>query len=157
MEKIPQEICSFLRENRVAAVCFNDEVGNPYCINVFFVYDPAHRVLIFKSSYGSFHEDHVRAVNNVAGSVLQENLNFLKPSGIQFTGKTLCESEVAGLGMASAYYGKYPFGRVMPGYIWAIRPEFIKLTDKAAAFGKKISWSVHARQTAVSPSAGLHE
>jgi uncharacterized protein len=153
MEKIPGVISDFFKENRVASVSFVDDEGKPYCINCFFVFDAIHRVLIFKSSRNSFHERYVRSVKDVAGSVLPDKINYLKPVGIQFTGKTLSESEIKGLGMEEIYYSRLPFGRMNPGYIWAIRPEYIKLTDSTALFGKKTIWNIYRHQPlTVNPS-----
>jgi uncharacterized protein len=146
MEKIPDNITSFLRENKVATICFNDTLNRPLCINCFYTYDEGHRVFIFKSSHNSFQEEFIRDVTKVAGSILPDNVDFLKPRGIQFTGATLCQAEIDGLDMAKTYYSKYPFGRVMPGFIWAIRPDFIKLTDKTNGFGGKTFWSVYAKE-----------
>ncbi|MEO9257876.1 MAG: hypothetical protein ABI207_05810 [Crocinitomicaceae bacterium] len=142
MNSIPQAIKSFLNANRVAAVCFNDENNKPYCINCFYVFDESHHTFLFKSSYNTFHEDYTGFVNPMAGSILPEKIDVLKMKGIQFTGKSLSEAEIVGLEMASVYYNKYPFGRVMPGYIWAIRPDFIKLTDNTLGIGNKTIWSV---------------
>lgn len=142
MNAIPESIKTFLTANRVASVCFNNDENVPYCINCFYVFDENHHTFLFKSSHNTFHEDYTRIVNPMAGSILPEKIDTLKMKGIQFTGKSLSEAEVAGLEMASVYYKKYPFARVMPGYIWAIRPEFIKLTDNTLGFGNKTIWSV---------------
>lgn len=140
MNPVPAEITAFLKQNKVATVCFTDAKHNPYCINCFFVFDEEKEVLLFKSSFGAFHEDFVREANPVAGSVLPEKLDPLKIKGLQFTGQTLDESEIVGSGLTELYYRKYPFGRVMPGYIWALRPAFMKFTDNTLGFGTKRLW-----------------
>jgi uncharacterized protein len=140
MNNFPEEIAVFLKQNKVATVCFTDEKGAPYCINCFFVFDEPRQLFVFKSSFGAFHEDFVRDVAAVAGSVLPEKLDPLKIKGMQFTGQTLSENEVNVMGLSGLYYQKFPFGRVMPGYIWALRADFIKFTDNTLGFGTKLNW-----------------
>ena len=146
MKVIPHNITGFLDANRVASVCFNNESNNPYCVPCFFVFDAQHRLMLFKSSHGAYHEDYIRSVTDVAGSVLPEQLDPLKMKGLQFTGKTLPQAEIEGLQLELVYYKKFPIGRKMPGYIWAIRPDFFKFTDNTHGFGSKTVWSAFSLQ-----------
>lgn len=146
MKTIPDNIRDFLSANRVATVCFNNDAGMPYCVPCFFVFDEQHRLFLFKSSHGAYHEDYIRMVADVSGSVLPEKMDPVKLKGIQFTGKTLPAAEIEGLRLEQLYYKKYPFGRIIPGYIWAIRPEFLKFTDNTLTFGRKTTWSAFAEQ-----------
>lgn len=147
MKTIPENIVSFLNNNRVATICFSDEKNNPYCFSCFFVFVEKTATLVFKSSYGTSHEDYTQFATKVSGTVLPEQLDFLKIKGIQFIGNTLNESEVNSE-LNSAYYKKYPFGRVMGGYIWAIKLECIKFTDNTLTFGHKTIWSADETQLA---------
>jgi hypothetical protein len=42
---------------------------------------------------------------------------------------------------AAQYYKKNPLALAMPGEIWTIRINHIKMTDSTKGFGKKIGWS----------------
>lgn len=140
MKTLPESIKGFLVKNRVATICFTNEQNMPYCFTCFFVISGEHPTLVFKSSYGTAHEDATRFENKIAGTVLPEKVDLLKIKGVQFTGHTLNEAEIDQK-LVSDYYNKYPFGRVMPGYIWAVKLLAIKFTDNTRVFGQKTLWS----------------
>jgi len=135
-----ENIKQFLRKNRVATVCFSDDKNNPYCFTCFFVFVEEYDTMVFKSSYGTNHEYFTQFASKVSGSVLPEHLNILKIQGIQFSGMTVDEKDIS-QELTNHYYRKYPFGRVMGGFIWAIRLEYVKFTDNTAVFGQKMVWS----------------
>jgi uncharacterized protein YhbP (UPF0306 family) len=35
---------------------------------------------------------------------------------------------------------KYPFALAIPGDVYTIQPDYIKLTDNTIGFGKKLTW-----------------
>ncbi len=139
MKTLPESIKGFLEKNRIASICFTDEHGKPYCFTCFFIISGEQPTLVFKSSFGTSHEEATRTETEIAGTVLPERLDFLKIKGIQFTGCTLNEKDIDQK-LVTDYYNKYPFGRVMPGYIWAVRLKAIKLTDNTKLFGQKTHW-----------------
>ena len=145
MKIIPEKIKAFLNANRIATICITDEKNNPYCFTCFFVFIEETATLVFKSSFGTSHEDYTRMASTVSGTVLPEKLNFVKIKGVQYSGKTLNENEISP-DLVAAYYTKYPFGRVMGGYIWAIKLSFIKFTDNTLAFGNKTIWLLEEEQ-----------
>lgn len=140
MKTLPESIRGFLEKNRVASVCFTNEHNRPYCFTSFFIISGEQPTLVFKSSYGTGHEVATRMETEIAGTVLPEKLDFLKIKGIQFTGCTLNEKDIDPK-LISEYYNKYPFGRVMPGYIWAVKLKAIKFTDNTRLFGQKAHWN----------------
>jgi uncharacterized protein YhbP (UPF0306 family) len=149
INRIPPDILDFLNKNRVATVCVLDKGNAPSCFSAFFICIPESGLLVFKSSAGTSHEIQTQTRSVVAGTVMPEHFEVIKIRGIQFKGYTLNSNEVdASLGVA--YHSKYTFGRLMQGYIWAIKLEWIKFTDNTLSFGKKITWipePVHARVT----------
>lgn len=142
MNSIPNKIVDFLKNNRVATICFIDEKNTPYCFSCFFVFKEETAILVFKSSQGTSHEKNTKAATKISGTILPEQLDFLKIKGVQFSGKTLNENEIDST-LSSSYYKKYPFGRLMGGYIWAVKLEFIKFTDNTLTFGHKTLWSAN--------------
>jgi uncharacterized protein YhbP (UPF0306 family) len=42
---------------------------------------------------------------------------------------------------SSHYHKKYPFALAMPGEIWTVQINSIKMTDSKLGFGKKITWN----------------
>ena len=136
---IPENISDFFKQNRVATICFTDIKNVPYCFTGFFVLSKESAALVFKSSYGTSHEDATLYSSIVSGTVLPEHLDILKIKGIQFTGRTLNQEEIRDE-YTSTYYKKYPFARVMGGYIWAVSLTSIKFTDNTLLFGNKTKW-----------------
>ena len=140
MNAIPKKIIEFINENRVASVCFNDENQNPYCISCFFVLNDEEHSLIFKSSFGSSHDNIIQTTAKVSGTILPENFEILKIKGIQFTGQILPVNHPHAFLFNSQYYKKYPAGLVMPGIIWSVKLDFLKYTDNTLGFGNKTQW-----------------
>lgn len=139
MKQIPDNIRTFLKKNRVASVCFSNEINIPWCFSCFFVFAEDSGVLVFKSSNGSSHQDYTENESNVCGTVLQEQLDVIKIKGMQFSGRTI-DSKTIDPKLSTLYYKQYPFGRVVTGYIWAIKLDFIKFTDKTLTFNQQTVW-----------------
>ena len=78
----------------------------------------------------------------MAGSIALETRIVGKIRGIQFTGvlRSLAGDE---LKIAKKAYLKcFPIARLMPDlHLWAVEPEYIKMTDNRFGFGKKLSWA----------------
>lgn len=140
MNNIPKNIIDYLQENKVSSVCFLDLNNKPYCINCFYEYDETSENLIFKSSHGTTHHDFIKNNLDIAGTILPNTLDFLKIKGLQFKGKLINEGEIQRLGLSTKYIKKYPMSLAIPGYIWAIKLEFAKLTDSTLGFGNKTIW-----------------
>lgn len=140
MNPFPKNITEFLNENKIATVCFVDNENNPYCINCFYTFDEPSQSLVFKSSHGTTHHSFIKADKNIAGTILPNSIDFLKIKGIQFTGKLQDDKQISTLNLSSKYIKKYPMSLAIPGYVWAIKFEFIKLTDNTLGFGNKTVW-----------------
>jgi uncharacterized protein YhbP (UPF0306 family) len=140
MKNIQDTIKGFLIHNKVAAVCFVDEDNKPYCINCFYVFDDEKNILIFKSSTGTIHHNLIKPIACVSGTILPETLDVLKLKGIQFIGKIIDKKEVENLKLNSKYLKKYPMSLAIIGYVWAVRLDYLKLTDNTLGFGNKIIW-----------------
>lgn len=139
MEKLPDAIIEFLDKNRAATICYTDEQSKPQSFVCLFAFVKGEATLIFKSSYGTEHEDMATLMTQVAGTVLPDKLDLLKIKGVQFKGHTVSESQLS-QSLVSTYYNKYPFVRVKSGYLWAIRLESVKFTDNTLVFGHKTYW-----------------
>jgi uncharacterized protein YhbP (UPF0306 family) len=63
--------------------------------------------------------------------------------GIQFTGTLMDQANELCADAASLYHKRFPFALTMPGEIWTVRLEVIKMTDNTLSFGKKIHWSLN--------------
>ncbi|MBK6833084.1 MAG: pyridoxamine 5'-phosphate oxidase family protein [Bacteroidetes bacterium] len=140
MNPIIENIKEFIEESQVASVCFVDEFGQPYCINCFYAFDKEKGMLVFKSSLGTNHHAMIKEKKKVAGTILPNEVNTLKIKGLQFEAEILSQSLVVDFQCPGTYYKKYPFALAMPGYIWAISLDKMKLTDNTLVFGKKEKW-----------------
>lgn len=140
MNPIIDSIKEFLEECQIASLCFVDETGQPYCINCFYAIDVDNGALVFKSSLGTNHHAMIKEKGKIAGTVLPNEVNTLKIKGLQFQGEILGQDLITDYQSSAKYYKKYPFALAMPGYIWAIKLNTMKLTDNTLVFGKKEKW-----------------
>lgn len=140
MNPIPDHIKEFLHQNKVASISFIDAENKPYSINAFFVFNEEKQILIFKSSPGTKHHQFIIENAFVSGTVLPEQLDLLKIRGIQFTGQVIDNKIANSFSISAEYYKKYPVGLAIPGYIWAVKLDFLKFTDNTMGFGHKTIW-----------------
>ena len=77
----------------------------------------------------------------VAGTVLPDKLNKLTIKGIQFEAIVLDTQQPQVKKRLNNYYKKHPAALAMPGDIWILQIEYIKMTDNTLGFGKKIIWN----------------
>ena len=134
-------ISDFLKEQTCASICVVDAAGKPYCFSCFYVFDPAEGLLCFKSSIDTYHMQLIKNNPNIAGTVLPDKLNKVMIKGIQFEGCVLSiQHHLAGNG-CKLYVKKYPMSLAIPGKVWAIQVNMVKLTDSSKVFGKKTIWN----------------
>lgn len=76
----------------------------------------------------------------VAGTISPDQLNFLQIKGVQFEGELLMEDHPLTKKAALNYYKKNPAALAMPGEIWTIQINVIKMTDNTLGFGTKLNW-----------------
>jgi len=132
-------ISDFIEKQKVVSVSCLDEHNRPYCFSAFYTFDRAHRQLYFKSSSSSHHAHYLHQNKIVAGTILPDKLNMLAIRGIQFTGCILQGSPVQHRA-AAEYHKQHPYALAMPGEVWTIRFETIKMTDNTIGIGKKTCW-----------------
>ena len=135
-----EHIIRFIEKQRVATICCVDVANKPYCFSCFYAFDREKELLYFKSSGNSLHAKYLENNSGVAGTVQPDKLNVLAIQGIQFTGYVYEADEQSMNEAKRFYHKKYPFALAMPGDIWIIDPEYIKMTDNSMGFGKKIIW-----------------
>jgi len=61
--------------------------------------------------------------------------------GMQFEGVILPAEHPLTKDAAAYYYKKNPVAVAMPGEVWTIQINSLKLTDNNFGFGKKLTWS----------------
>lgn len=137
MDKI---ISEFISKQKLASVCCLDDNNNPYCFNVFYVFDKLERRLFFKSSSSSNHSSLLLQHKKIAGTIVPDKFNVLAIKGAQFTGFIMEDTSFIHHHATAEYHKKIPMAFAMPGEVWTIQLETIKMTDNTISFGKKIYW-----------------
>lgn len=134
-------ITRFLHQQSCASICCMDEEGKPYCFSCFYAFNSNQALVYFKSSVNSHHAGLMKKNPFIAGTVLPDKLNKLAVKGIQFEGIVL-DTELPEVKRGlNDYVRKYPMALAMPGEIWALQIDRIKMTDNTLGFGKKMIWS----------------
>ena len=141
MNPINDNINDFLNENQVSSVCFIDKENKPHCINCFYAWHNEDAILIFKSSFGTNHDSLIKQGEQIAGTVVNDQINLSKIKGIQFNGELIDQNQINELGIANQYLKKFPLSIAMPGYLWGVKLNLIKFTDNTFVFGNKTNWS----------------
>ena len=134
-----KEIADFIDQNKVATVaCVGD--GLPYCFNCYYSFIEQEGLLIYKSSYGTRHEDIMQKNKTVAGTIIPEQIEVSIIRGIQFQGLLLNDNLEIGMKASASYYLKFPFAMAVPGKLYVLELHEIKFTDNTRGFGFKQHW-----------------
>lgn len=140
MGTVDKHILSFLSEHTVASIALLDANSRPYSVSCFYAFEPERMCLLFKSSFGTHHDNLIHEGAPVSGTILPEKLDLAMLKGIQFTGKLMSLQEAGNLRFSSLYTQKYMMSLALPGYMWGAELTYIKLTDNSLGFGHKTSW-----------------
>lgn len=138
-----QRIVEFINGQKVATVCGVDAENNPYCFSCFYAFDKERNLLYYKSGGGAHHSEILQHNPVVSGTINPDKLNSLAIKGVQFNGRVLDPADEICSEASPVYHKRFPFALAMPGDIWIIRLEVIKMTDNTLSFGKKIHWNLH--------------
>lgn len=134
-------IDTYISQQTAASICCIDENAMPYCFSCFYVYNSNDHLLYYKSSKDTHHSSLLRHNYRVAGTILPDKLQKLMVKGVQFQGALLSEEDSLAKNAAAQYYLKIPMAMAIPGLIWTIRIDNIKMTDSSLSFGEKIIWN----------------
>ncbi len=140
MKDMDNLIIDFLKHQTCASICCKDDEGNPYCFSCFYSFNSEKGLLYFKSSNKSSHIGYMNLNPVIAGTILQDNLHLTNIKGIQLQGTFLYSSEDISQMASNDYHKKYPFALLIPGKVWVIQIESIKMTNNSIGFNKKIQW-----------------
>jgi uncharacterized protein len=145
-----ERIINFLQNQSVMTICYADDAGEPNCFPCFFAFNSSKAVLYFKSSPSSYHVVQLGTNPEISGSILPDKLNVMALKGVQFRATVLAPCHPLMHNASKYYYQRFPLALVIPGNIYAIQLNEIKMTDGAKGFGKKIIWR---RNEVVDPAA----
>ncbi len=138
-----QQIIDFIGEHHIFTLAIARD-NLPYCATCYYAWMKEQNQFIFTSDHETRHIRDVVEGNNyrVAGAIALETKIVGKIRGIQFTGFI---AALVGDGRETArqrYLNRFPIARLMPNlHLWALVPDFIKMTDNRLGFGKKLVWT----------------
>ena len=138
-----ERIVDFISQQKVASVCCVDAENHPYCFSCFYAFDKERNLIYFKSGSAANHSQLLLQNPAVAGTIQPDKLNTLAIKGVQFTGRILDGKDELCSQTESVYHKKFPFALAMPGEVWTLQLEVIKMTDNTLSFGKKLHWQLH--------------
>lgn len=135
-----KKIIAFILEQTTASVCCVDGDGAPKCFSCFYAFNSEEGLLYYKSAASSNHSISIKKNPFVAGTVLPDKLNKLVVKGIQFEGFVLDAVHPEAQKASQYYHKKHPMALAIPGDMWTIQINHIKMTDSTIGFGKKCEW-----------------
>lgn len=135
-----ETIIHFIQQQHCATICTVDATGKPYCFSCFYAFNSTEGVLYFKSSAHSHHAILMKNTRFIAGTVLPDKLNTVFIKGLQFEAVVLDTSQPLVKQTLGIYLNRHPLALAIPGDIWAVQINHIKMTDSTLGFGKKLEW-----------------
>lgn len=119
--------------------------GNvPYCAHCFYSYLPDDNLFVFTSDPDTRHIRDAAGSGNirVAAGIALETKIVGKVRGLQITGRLYLPDEPLSAKIRHAYLKRFPYARLTTLHLWALQPDFMKLTDNRLGFGTKLIWQV---------------
>ncbi len=135
-EAINERFVRFLRRHHVLTLATVAE-GLPYCSNAFYCYDKERNLIVFTSDPATRHAQEMERNPRVAASVVLETKIVGRVQGLQLCGTATRADERA----KRTYLKRFPYAALAELTLWAIEPDFMKLTDNTLGFGKKLIWN----------------
>lgn len=135
-EAINERFVRFLRRHHVLTLATVAE-GLPYCSNAFYCYDKERNLIVFTSDPATRHAQEMERNPRVAASVVLETKIVGRVQGLQLCGTATRADERA----KRMYLKRFPYAALAELTLWAIEPDFMKLTDNTLGFGKKLIWN----------------
>lgn len=135
-EAINERFVRFLRRHHVLTLATVAD-GVPYCSNAFYCYDKERNLIVFTSDPATRHAQEMERNPRVAASVVLETKIVGRVQGLQLCGTATRADERA----KRTYLKRFPYAALAELTLWAIEPDFMKLTDNTLGFGKKLIWN----------------
>ena len=133
-------IITFFKKQTAASICCVNEMNEPYSFSCFFAFNSTENLLYYKSSPSAYHSKILLKNPKVSGTIMPDKLNKLAVKGIQFTGVVLAETDPLCVDAFKNYHSRFPMAIAIPGVVWAIQLNQLKMTDNVPGFFKKHSW-----------------
>ena len=135
-----ERIISFLKRQTAASICCVNEMKEPYSFSCFYAFNDTENLLYYKSTVASFHSKILLQNPKVSGTIMPDKLNKLAVKGVQFTGLVLADKDPLCMGAFKNYHSRFPMAIAIPGIVWTIQLNQLKMTDNVPGIFKKHSW-----------------
>jgi uncharacterized protein YhbP (UPF0306 family) len=141
MKSVDPRILKFIRRHHVLTLAVAEH-NIPYCAHCFYCYLPGENLFIFTSDHDTRHIRDVEKSGNyqVAAAIALETKIIGKIRGLQLTGRLLKQEGTDLVSAKAAYLKRFPVARLATLHLWALKPDFMKLTDNRLGFGTKLLW-----------------
>ncbi len=143
MAQPDQRIIDFIGEHHIMTLAVAKE-NQPWCATCYYAWLKEQNRFIFTSDLQTRHICDAVEGNNyrVAGAIALETKMVGKIRGIQFTGELKPLEGNDQVTARARYLKRFPIARMVPGlHLWALEPDYIKMTDNRLGFGKKLTWT----------------
>ncbi|MFZ1799760.1 MAG: hypothetical protein WAU24_07830 [Chitinophagaceae bacterium] len=133
-------ILGFLKKQTAASICCVNEMQEPYSFSCFYCFNSKENLLYYKSNLTAYHSQILLQNPKVSGTIMPDKLNTLAVKGIQFTGVVLAENDPLCMDAFRNYHSRFPMAFAIPGVVWTIQLNQLKMTDNVPGIFKKHSW-----------------
>ncbi len=133
---IDLRIVRFLEKHHVLTLATAVD-AEPYVAHAFYAYDKGRNRLVFTSDEATHHARAMLRDRRVAVGIAWETRLVGKVQGLQLRGRVTEGDEED----RARYVARFPYAALAPLTLWAVEPEWMKLTDNTLGFGKKLVWN----------------
>ncbi|MCF8257605.1 MAG: pyridoxamine 5'-phosphate oxidase family protein [Flavobacteriales bacterium] len=135
-----KHIVQFISSQQVFTLATTSGHG-AYCTPCYYAFEPVGIRLLFMSDPTTRHITELIADGRVAGSILPDRSALGRVRGVQFMGMAYpCDSDQEYQVLKDIYLKRFPIARAMEGELFAVRLDWLKMTDNTLGFGKKLLW-----------------
>jgi hypothetical protein len=136
-----ENIIRFIQKQTCTTLCCVDDQGNSWCFSCFYAFNSREVLLYFKSPDDTYHSTLIKKNPGVAGTILPDKLNKLSTKGIQLVGEILQQQHLLAKNAYMNYHKKYPMALALPGDMFTVRINYIKMSETLLGVIKKSLWN----------------
>lgn len=141
MENIDSKIIDFINKHHVLTIATSHN-NQPYCANCFYKYDSDKNYFIFTSDLSTRHIKEAIENPKVAASIVLETETIGKIQGLQICGELILLENEELKYANKVYLKRFPYAILKDTPLWALKPNYFKLTHNILGFGKKLIWNL---------------
>ena len=129
----------FLKRQHVLTLCACS-AGETWCANCFYAFDPDAMALYLMTEHSTRHGAMMAENPHVTGTIAHQTRTVALIKGIQYSGIVTLLAGDDERQARACYCRRFPIALALPAPIWQLSLNFLKMTDNALGFGKKLTW-----------------